>query len=240
MHQYHDLHPSLIPLATPSAASSLAALFDVDNTLLPGQASETKFFRHLWRKGLVGWEELRRSAGWLARHIPPLSIHPLRQRKLYLEGKEPGVIEACAREFFHTELVPCLSSKGRDRLEAHRQSGHHLILVTGAPDFLVIPLAEWLNVPTFFSARLECEASRYTGRVLPPLPYGDGKRELIIAHAHEKGIDLASSFAYGDSPGDTELLDLVGYPVVVNPIRGMRRIARQRGWPIVDWTQPCA
>lgn len=239
MHQYHELHPSLFPATTASTAGSLVALFDVDNTLLPGQASETRFFRYLWHRGLVGWSEFGRSASWLIRHRPPFSLHPLRQRKVYLEGKNSDVIEACAKEFFCEELVRSLSARGRDRLEAHRQSGHHVILVTGAPDFLVTPLAELLNVPTLFAARLERQGALYTGRVLPPLPYGAGKRELIVAHAQEKAIDLASSFAYGDSPGDIELLELVRYPVVVNPIRGMRRMARKRGWPVVDWTQRC-
>ena len=239
MHQHHDLHPSLVPAAMLTAAGSLAALFDVDNTLLPGQACETKFFRYLWRRGIVGWTELARSASWMYRHIPPLSFHPLRQQKVYLEGKDAAVIEGCAKEFFHTELFHSLSTRGRDRLEAHRQSGHHIILVTGAPDFLVAPLAELLQVPTLFAARLERQNGRYTGQVLPPLPYGIGKRDLVVAHAQEKALDLASSFAYGDSPGDTELLELVRYPVVVNPIRGMGRIARDRGWPVVDWTERC-
>jgi HAD superfamily hydrolase (TIGR01490 family) len=240
MHQYHDIHPSLVGVAAASIAGSLAALFDVDNTLLPGQACEVRFFRYLWRKGIVGWAELGRSAVWLARHVPPVSVHSLRERKLYLEGKDVAVIEACAREFFQGEMVPNLSPKGRDRIEAHRQSGHQLILVTGAPDVLMTPLAELLNVPTLFAARLERQGSVYTGRVLSPLPYGEGKRALVEAHALEKDINLASSFAYGDSPGDTEMLELVGYPVVVNPIRGMRRIAQHRGWPIVKWTRPCA
>jgi phosphoserine phosphatase len=91
-------------------------------------------------------------------------------------------------------------------------------------------------VSTLFAARIECQGACYTGAVIPPLPYGIGKRQLIVSHAQEKGLDLTSSFAYGDSPGDTEILDLVGYPVVVNPIRGMLRIARDRGWPVVDWT----
>ena len=129
-----------------------------------------------------------------------------------------------------------LSAKGRDRLEAHRQSGHQLILISGAPDFLISPLAAALNVPTLFAARLERRNTVYTGAVIPPLPYGRGKRELVMSHAREKGLDLASSFAYGDSPGDTEILQLVGYPVVVNPIRGMGRMARARGWPVVEWT----
>ena len=237
MQGYHDLHPSLVRLSPSTSAASLAALFDVDNTLIPGEACEVRFFRYLWERGLVGWRELHRSLSWLLRHGPSLSIHPLRERKLYLENKDPAVIEACAREFFRGTMVKLLSAKGRDRLEAHRQSGHQLILVSGAPDFLVTPLAEWLNVPTLFAVRLERQDSRYTGKIIPPLPYGQGKRDLILAHAREKGLKLANSFAYGDSPGDIELLTLVGFPVVVNPIRGMARTARDRGWPVVDWTQ---
>jgi HAD superfamily hydrolase (TIGR01490 family) len=236
MQGYHDLHPSLVRAAAAVSPASLVALFDVDNTLVPGEATEVRFFRYLWRKGLVGWRELRGSMAWLIRHAPPVSIHPLRERKIYLEGKDPAVIEACARDFFQREMLPGLSVKGRDRLEAHRQSGHQLIVISGAPDFLITPLAEALNVPTLFAARLERQADRYTGAVVPPLPYGAGKRQLIVSHAHEKGLDLASSFAYGDSPGDKEILELVGYPIVVNPIRGMLHIARDRGWPVVDWT----
>ena len=236
MHGYHDLHPSLIRAATSISPASLAALFDVDNTLIPGEACELRFFRYLWRRGLVGWRELRRSAAWLVRQGASVSIHPLRERKVYLEGKDPSVIEVCAREFFHEEMLTRVSPKGRERLEAHRQSGHQLILISGAPDFLITPLAAALNVPTLFAARLERLGGRYTGAVVPPLPYGAGKRELIVSHAQEKALELASSFAYGDSPGDTDVLTLVGYPVVVNPIRGMRRVARDRGWPIVEWT----
>ena len=235
MQGYHDLHPSLVRPATSASSASLAALFDVDNTLVPGEACEVRFFRYLWRKRLVGWGELQRSVTWLVRHGSRLSIHPLRERKLYLEGKDPAVIEASAREFFQHEMIGLLSAKGRERLEAHRQSGHQLILVSGAPDFLITPLAEVLNEPTLFAARLERREGVYTGEVIPPLPYGKGKRELIVSHAKEKGLDLASSFAYGDSPGDIEILELVGYPVVVNPIRGMARTARDRGWPMVDW-----
>ena len=236
MQGYHDLHPSLIRAATTVSPASLAALFDVDNTLIPGEACEVRFFRYLWHRRLVGWRELRRSLLWLVRQGPSMTIHPLRERKVYLEGKDASVIEDCAREFFHNEMLKAVSKKGRERLEAHRQSGHQLILVSGAPDFLIIPLAAALNVPTLFAARLERVGGRYTGAVVPPLPYGSGKRQLIVSHALEKGLELASSFAYGDSPGDTEILALVGYPVVVNPIRGMLRISRDRGWPMVNWS----
>jgi len=53
--------------------------------------------------------------------------------------------------------------------------------------------------------------------------------------AAEEGFDLGTSFMYGDSPGDLPVLETVGHPRVVNPIRGMVRIARRRDWPILHW-----
>jgi HAD superfamily hydrolase (TIGR01490 family) len=214
---------------------SVAALFDVDNTLLPGEASEIGFFRFLWRRGLVGWSELTRSAAWLAGHVPPFSLHPLRERKVYLTGKRPADIESYAREFCQVERLGKLSLQGRARLEEHRQAGHQLVLVTGAPDFLVGPLAEFLGVSTVFSAKPEQRDGVYTGALIPPFPYGRGKRELILAHAKEMNLDLTQSYAYGDSPGDRDILELVGYPLVINPIRGMARTAQLQGWPVTRW-----
>ncbi|HSF66738.1 MAG TPA: HAD-IB family hydrolase [Nitrospiraceae bacterium] len=235
MQSHHILAPTLDDVPERRVQGSVAALFDVDNTLLPGEASEVRFFRFLWRRGLVGWEELIRSAAWLAWHVPPLSLHALRERKIYLEGKCPTDIASCAQDFCRNEMIGKVSAEGRTRLEAHRQAGHQLILVTGAPDFLIEPLAEFLNVSTVFAAKLEQPDSVYTGALVPPLPYGRGKRELILSYAREMGLDLAASYAYGDSPGDLDLLELVGHPLVVNPIRGMARTARRLGWPIATW-----
>ncbi len=202
MHGYHDLHPSLIRAATTVSAASLAALFDVDNTLIPGEACEVRFFRYLWRRSLVGWRELQQSLVWPVRQGPSVSIHPLRERKVYLQEKDPSLIEACAREFFRDEMLRAVSRQGRERLEAHRQSGHQLILISGAPDFLITPLASALNVPTLFAARLERVGGRYTGANVPPYPYRDRKAAARrLSTAQEKGLELASSFAYGDSPG---------------------------------------
>ena len=217
------------------AQGLIAALFDVDNTLLPGEASEIRFFRFLWRRGLMGWSELTRSAAWLVGHMPPFSLHSLREQKVYLAGKRPADIESYAREFCQAEMIGKVSSQGRVKLDEHRQAGHQLILVTGAPDFLIAPLAEFLGVPTVFAAKPEQRDSVYTGALIPPLPYGRGKRELILAHAREMGLDLTASYAYGDSPGDHDLLELVGHPLVVNPIRGMARTAQRLGWPVATW-----
>ncbi len=230
----------MTPLSTPhisdiSRQTRIAALFDVDNTLLPGEASEVRFFRFLWKRGLVGWREVRDSIGWVLRSAPPVSLHPLRERKLYLAGKTAADVCALAEEFCRSDLFPRVSRQGLSCMDDHRRAGHHIVMVTGSLDFLIAPLATLLEVPTLLAARLEQQQHQFTGRVCAPLPYGPGKRELITQLTRDSGIDLAQSFAYGDSPGDVELLAMVGHPLVVNPIRGMGRIAQRNGWPTTTW-----
>ena len=222
--------------SAPVAGDRVGAFFDVDNTLIPGSAIEVRFFRYLWQRGLVGWHETIRSAGFLVRHIPPISLQALRERKLYLAGKRPEVIEPLAEEFVRSAICPGLSAEGLAALRRHQDAGHRLALITGSLDFLVAPLACFLEVETVLAARPERRDGRYTGHLLPPFPYGEGKRRLIESFASNHGLDLSGSFAYGDSPGDEEALRLVGHPLVVNPIRGMARIARRHGWRVEKWS----
>lgn len=216
-------------------SSSVAAFFDVDNTLLPGQASEVRFFRWLWRRGVVGWPEVHASMSWLMRHLPALSLHPLRERKLYLAGKPAQVIEPLGEEFCREQLCPCVSPAAMQKIDEHRQAGHSIILLTGSLDFLIDPIATALQVDRCFAGTLEQMKGVYTGHLVPPLPYGEGKRQLIDRLAQDLTLDLSLCYAYGDSPGDLEVLRAVGHPTVVNPIRGMARIARRQNWPVVRW-----
>ncbi len=43
----------------------IGAFFDVDNTLIPGLSIEVLFFRHLWKLGVIGFQQMRESAWFL-------------------------------------------------------------------------------------------------------------------------------------------------------------------------------
>ena len=216
--------------------AQIGAFFDVDNTLIPGPATEIRFFQYLRRHGVVGWRDAARSAWYLLQHMPPVSLHPLRERKLYLEGKRPETIEPLADAFVQTDVRPRLARAGITRLEEHQRNGHHVVFITGCPEFLITPLAKFLGVETVFCAQPDLDDSgAYTGHLVLPVPYGEGKRLLVEEFARERGLALRDCYAYGDSPGDVETLLSVGHPLVVNPIRGMDRIASRYGWPVVRW-----
>lgn len=226
-------HKTTASLAGNGAA--IGAFFDVDNTLVPGVAIELRFFQHLFRHGVVGIPEAAESLWFLLRHTPPFSLHPLRERKLYLTGKAAASIESLAEEFVRREICPRLSARGLAAIESHRHANHRIVLLTGSLDFLIAPLAAFLDVKTVLAACPERLDGRFTGGVLAPFPYGEGKQHLVDALARREQIDLGASYAYGDSPGDVELLRSVGHPLVVNPIRGMTKIAKRHGWPTARW-----
>jgi HAD superfamily hydrolase (TIGR01490 family) len=227
--------PSIESSAHCRLNSQVAAFFDLDNTILPGEASEVGFFRWLWRRGVVGLPEARASLAWLIRHLPALSLHPLRERKLYLAGKPAQVIEPLGEEFCREHLCPRVSPTAMRMIEEHRNAGHTIVLLTGSLDFLIDPIATALQVDRSFAGRLEQINGVYTGHLIPPFPYGEGKRRLIEQLAQDLTLDLSLCHAYGDSPGDFHLLRAVGYPTVINPIRGMARVAKRQKWPIRQW-----
>ena len=75
----------------------------------------------------------------------------------------------------------------------------------------------------------------YTGRAVRPL-HAENKARCI----QELGYDLGESTAYSDSHTDLPFLEAVGHPVAVNPDRALRRIAGERGWPVLEFGRRAA
>ena len=83
----------------------------------------------------------------------------------------------------------------------------------------------------------EIESGIYTGRSLRPC-YGSLKADAVREIAAREGIDLAQSTAYSDSHTDVAFLEAVGHPTAVNPDRKLKKIAVERGWPILTFSAP--
>ena len=81
------------------------------------------------------------------------------------------------------------------------------------------------------------DRGRRLHRPLAARRHGAGKAAAIRELADERGYDLAASTAYSDSHTDLPFLEAVGNPVVVNPDRELRRIAEERGWPVLEFAR---
>ena len=58
--------------------------------------------------------------------------------------------------------------------------------------------------------------------------------EEWLASAGRRWTDFADSWFYSDSRNDLPLLERVSRPVAVDPDDLLRRLAGERGWPVIS------
>ena len=219
-----------------------AAIFDLDGTLLAGTSAERLWLQRALRARAVSPFRLalgaaQALAAWASRR----SASPF-ERKPYLRG-DCRRWEELARVCVDTDIVPRLRPALIARLAQHRAAGDATLLLTGTPDVLGTRIAAALNIDAVIASRLERAGDRFTGRVLPPHPYGDGKRSALLDWAAQAGVDLARSHAYANRGSDIAHLECVGHPHAVAADRRLRRVAQARGWRIWEddaWTRAAA
>lgn len=213
----------------------IAAIFDVDGTLLTGpRSSETLFARHLLGVGMIGMRQAM-SAGWFTLvNGPRYGRHIFRKNKAYLAGLEFDHVAAVAREFVERDLDALVDRRLLRRIDEHRRAGDAILLLTGTPDFLAGPLAERVGASGWRGARYALSGGRFLPA--PPVfhPLGEAKVDAAANLCAEHGAQLADAAAYADSIDDFALLMRVARPVAVRPDRRLASEARARGWEVVD------
>ena len=102
---------------------------------------------------------------------------------------------------------------------------------------MVRPIADQLGITDVIATRMVVKDGRYTGEVAY-YAAGATKAEAARELATARDYDLGTCYAYSDSVSDVPLLETVGHATVVNPDRGLRRVASERGWPVLEFRHP--
>jgi HAD superfamily hydrolase (TIGR01490 family) len=224
----------------PRTTTNRAAFFDVDKTLLPG-SSLYLLARGMYRRGMYTFRDLSGFAySQIAFRVsgfePMKGIEAARESALaFIEGKRQDELEPLAQDIVVEVIGPRIYPEMRKVIEAHHANGDRTFLVTAAPEDIAGRIAAYLGMDGALGTRTECLDGVYTGRLLGPVLHGPAKLDAIKALAEKEDIDLSASSAYSDSVNDRPLLEGVGRAVAVNPDRALKKIAREKGWPVQDF-----
>ena len=131
-------------------------------------------------------------------------------------------------------LKPLLSSNMLTHVEKHRSEGHVLVLVSGSIRYYLRPVIKDLGFDHLLCTDLEVRNGVLTGRTLGNICVEMEKRTRIEMLADKENLDLFSSHAYGNHQSDIPMLDLVGHAYVVDPTRPLKKLAKNKGWPILN------
>jgi HAD superfamily hydrolase (TIGR01490 family) len=216
----------------------IAALFDMDNTLLRVDTamSWTKF---LYKRGELPASMLAKAIYWSTLYKLAVLDMETVFTKLCMDlagDSEAEMVAKCA-VWYRDHVEPYVAPAARVAVEHHRQAGHVVVLATGSTVYAAQPVARGVGIDHVLSSTLEVDPGRgtFTGRPRA-LCFGRHKVSLAEQWAGAHGIDLARSYFYSDSYNDLPMLARVGTAIAVNPDARLRRHAKKNGWAIQHWS----
>ncbi|MGD0530201.1 MAG: HAD-IB family hydrolase [Polyangiaceae bacterium] len=214
-----------------------AALFDMDRTLVRKETASL-YVRYVRALGEATWRDSARVFWWVTQYTlgvidgPAVAARALRG----FAGMQETALEARCEDLFQRVVVAHVCDDGRRSVEDHRARGDVVAIVTGATPYMTRPLARHLGIDHIVTSELELAPDgSFTGKLVEPLCYGQGKLARARGLAHRLGFRLDEATFYSDSYTDLPLLEAVCTPVAVNPDPRLARIARRRGWRVERW-----
>lgn len=219
-----------------------AAFFDLDKTVI-AKSSVLAFGRHFYKEGLLSRGTIMK--GIYAQIVYMLvgadeqKMERMRESMLALtKGWSRDHVSGIVRETFEDTVTPLVFAEVLDLFDEHKKAGRKVVIISSSPIEVVGPIGEHLGVDETIATRGRVDdEGRYTGE-LEFYAYGPFKATAIREMAEREGIDLDASYAYSDSVTDLPMLEAVGRPFAVNPDRELATVAREREWPILNFTQP--
>lgn len=217
----------------------VGAFFDMDKTLIC-ENSGSLYMKYRYERGeLSGWDLVRGLGAYLRYKVGVLDIQQWTKGMMaQFAGESEAEMEREAEVWFETCVAQTVYPEAAEIVRGHLDAGHVVAIVSGSTRFVVQPLAERLGIEHVLYTQLEVVKGRFTGRVIEPICFEEGKIYWLQQFIEAHGIDLAKSWFYTDSITDLPLLDLVGHPVVTNPDPLLYREAVRRRWPVKVFHDP--
>ena len=213
---------------------SAAAFFDLDRTLLR-RSSALALAPAFRRRGIISRRMMVEAAAWQLLFMLRGASHEAVRRAavdglLLLRGHTPEEMRELVAESMETVLRPLVYAQSLDLVKRHRERGEPVYIVSATLQEIVQAMADDFGFDGALGTVCEVVDGKYTGKAIRAL-HAEAKADCI----RSLDYDLAASTAYSDSHTDLPFLEAVGHPVAVNPDRKLRRIATERGWPVLEF-----
>jgi putative phosphoserine phosphatase/1-acylglycerol-3-phosphate O-acyltransferase len=218
--------------------SHIGAFFDLDRTLINGFSAKD-FAKNRLLSGQFSSKELvNQFAGiitYAAGNGNFASMAAVSAKGV--QGVAEQVFVDVGEDVYQKSLATAIFPESRALVAAHISMGHTVTIVSAATPYQVEPVARDLGVDIVRCTRMEVEKGYFTGKILEPACWGEGKANAGLELAETYKLELGKSFFYTDSYEDLPLLEIVGNPRPINPDSKLSILAFQNDWPVLRFTE---
>ena len=211
-------------------------IFDLDNTLIAGDSD------HAWGEFLVERQIVDadyykakndqfyqdyQSGGLKIEDYLAFALEPLANNSL-------NDLLAWREEFLVEKILPLMLPKAKALISKHRKQGDYLLIITATNHFVTERIAKLLEVDDIIATNPEQNDKGFTGKVAGTPSFKEGKITRLNSWLSQQNHSMEGAYFYSDSHNDLPLLELVDFPIAVDPDEILRVHCEKHNWPI--WT----
>jgi putative phosphoserine phosphatase / 1-acylglycerol-3-phosphate O-acyltransferase len=215
----------------------IGAFFDLDRTLIDGFSAKNFVKERLMSGKFTSKELISQFSGALSYAKDNGNFASMAAISAKgVSGVSEQVFLEVGEEVYRKSLAKSIFPESRALVAAHMSMGHTVTIVSAATPYQVEPIARDLGIDIVMCTRLEVKNDKFTGKIIEPACWGEGKAIAGRKIAEQYNLDLQKSFFYTDSAEDLPLLEIVGNPRPVNPDTKLSGLAFQNDWPTLRFS----
>ena len=139
------------------------------------------------------------------------------------------------QRFMQAKIEQILLPKAQAIIDKHKAQGDTILVITATNSFVTGPIVKRYGIDNLLATNPEVKNGKFTGKVEGEPCFQKGKIAHLDRWLEQTGEDMAGSYFYSDSHNDLPMLELVDNPVVVHGDETLQKVAKERGWPSLDW-----
>lgn len=128
-----------------------------------------------------------------------------------LAGQDAAELTELAERYARA-VAGLLTAPMKDLVGRHAAAGHRVVIVSASPELYLIPAGRLISADHVIGTRLEVGPDgRLTGRMEGANCRGLEKARRLTAWMTGEGFEDLPLWAYGDSAGDRQMLEMAGF-----------------------------
>lgn len=210
-----------------------AAFFDIDHTIIRGSTAR-HFLTNAFRKKIIPFRMFCSIPFYYFqyRFMRP-EWEKWTKKFPHFAGIERETICTMSGECFEVykkTIFPEIAAI----IKEYKEQACPVYFATSSIDIFVEPFMFYFEADGLIASKLEFLDDKTSGGFLGEPAFGKEKLKKVLNKVEELGISIKDCAFYSDSIHDKPLLDVVGFPVAVNPDKRLKRLAQKKNWPIIE------